>query len=509
VAKLKDSADNSIHSPPPQANGTGVRNLYKRAKRFFANLAKRSDPTPELDALPSRRVPLFTRRKGSGQFNFFTSPSNPIVAPNSIKDVRKEALQIVSRPEKRIRRKRLPANTPVNIPTSLSTSDNLVTPGIPRFHYPNPFAIPAFGRPSSIPLLILIPPSPPLPNDLPIQRKPYKPTVPSHYGQKPLGRIRRKPAPAFTSSPLDFDANGRMSDRRRALLAALEPPSLLPYTMDAEDTSVSFDGVPDPTPMTIELDDLDPAFDLSSASNWLGDLRRPSSPTHPHAWRALDGPTTSTSLYPHVSSSHITTKPLSSFPSNSSLVSNSSSASNQGLFVTTTASSSVTTIGDEGKEHSGCAVKLERPRKDWLLEGSSGATVSEMGGGAPNLISLMAAPAYPRSRQRVRDLRTIAGRRDLWGGDEVGSNGASAGPRPGPSTRAKDTEPILPLSSVRKSVISLADRPYEASHSIPRTRTHQPRPSSYITGGDRVESLLKAKLWPYPEDATTDADIWD
>ncbi|KAG8841267.1 hypothetical protein FRB96_007991, partial [Tulasnella sp. 330] len=344
---------------------------------------------------------------------------------------------------------------------------------------------------------------------LPIQRKPYKPTVPNHYGQKPLGRIRRKPVPAFTSSPLDFDANGRMSDRRRALLAALEPPSLLPYTMDAEDMSFSFDGVPDLTPTTIELDDLDPTFDLSSASNSLGDLRRPSSPTHPHAWRASDGPPTSTLLYSPVSSSHITAKPLSSFPSNSSLVSNSSSASNQGLFVTTTASSSVTTIGDEGKGHSGCAVKLERPRKDRLLERSSGATVSEMGGGAPNLISLTAAPPYPRSRQRVRDLRSIAGRRNLWGGDEVGSNGASAGPRPGPSTRAKDTEPILPLSSVPESAISFAGRPYEASHSIPRTRTHQPRPSSCIADGHRVESLLKAKLWPYPEDATTDADIWD
>ncbi|KAG8868211.1 hypothetical protein FRB98_003732, partial [Tulasnella sp. 332] len=427
-----------------------------------------------------------------------------------------QALQIVARPEQRIRRKPVPANTPVHISTSLSTSDNLLTPGIPRFHYPNPFAIPAFGRPSSIPLLILIPPSPPLPKDLPIQRKPYKPAVPSHYGQMPLGRIRRKPVPAFTSTPLDFDASGRMSVRRRALLAALEPPSLLPYTTDAEDMSFSFDGLPDSIPTMIELDDLGPAFDLSSASNWLGDLRRPSSPTHPHAWRGSDDPPTSTSLYPSVSSSYIMAKPLSSFPSNSSLVSN-SSASNQGLFVTATASSSVTTIGDEGTRHIGCGVKLEPPRKDWLLEGSSRATVSEMGGGAPNLISLTAAPAYPRSRQRVRDLRSIAGRRDLWGGNEVGSNGASAGqdgaavdhPRPRPSTRANDTETILPLSSFRKSAIALADRPYEASHSIPKTRTHQPRPSSYIVEGDRVESLLKAKLWPYPEDATTDADIWD
>ncbi|KAG8862685.1 hypothetical protein FRB97_005510, partial [Tulasnella sp. 331] len=320
VAKFNDSAHNDISSPRSQANATSVRDLYKKAKRFFVNLAKKSDPTSDLDAPSSRRIPLFTRRHGFRRPNIHITPSNAIVTSNAVGDVRNEqAVQVaptpnVPRPEQRIRRKPVPVHTPIRTSTSLPTSDNLLTLGVPRFHYPNPFAIPAFGRPSSIPLLILTPPSPPLPNRISTQKKPYKPTVPSHYGQKPLGRIRRKPAPAFTPTPLDFDANGRMSNRRRALLLALEPPSLLPYTMDAEDTSFSFDGVPDPTHTTIELDDLDPTFDSSSASNWLGDLQRPSSPTHPHAWRASDEPPTSTSLYPPVSSSHITAKPLSSFP---------------------------------------------------------------------------------------------------------------------------------------------------------------------------------------------------
>ncbi|KAG8866198.1 hypothetical protein FRB98_005019, partial [Tulasnella sp. 332] len=370
VAKLNDSVHNDIYSPPSQANATGVRDLYKKAKRFFVNLAKKSDPTPDLDAPSSRRIPLFTHRHGFRRPNVHITPSNSIVVSNADGDVRNEqVVQVVPtpnvpRPEQRIRRKPVPVPTPAHTSTSLPTSDNLLTLGIPRFHYPNPFAIPAFGRPSSIPLLILTPPSPPLPNHLPIQKKPYKPAVLSHYGQRPIERIRQKPAPAFTLTPLDFDANGRMSVRRRALLAALEPPSLLPYTTDAEDMSFSFDGLPDSIPTMIELGDLDPAFDLSSASNWLGDLRRPSSPAHPHAWRGSDDSPTFTSLYPPVSSSHITAKPLSSFPSNSSLVSNSSSTSNQGLFVTTTASSSVTTIGDEGTRHIGCGVKLEPPRKD-------------------------------------------------------------------------------------------------------------------------------------------------
>ncbi|KAG8862911.1 hypothetical protein FRB96_000331 [Tulasnella sp. 330] len=388
---------NSTHSP---SNPSRVHTLCTRAKTFFINL--KSEPTPPPNPPFEYAFPSSSRR-----IPFFTRRKrnvNTLVTPYI-----------------------LPANPAVQVAENEDDSD--VTP-------------------TALTSISTSPSSPPIRR---IRRKPAPPLTPSLY--------LLCSSTAATSSK-SVNNTWRLSDRRLALLLALERPYLPSDTPNAQD---SFDDLSVPTAGVKTHDTVRGEFDLAL--------------------------------------SPATTPPLSPSHSNSSLSSEASSEEEDDR--------SPTTSVDEGEHRrKNWSSELELPLSDSPRLPLEEATVLEMGGGALNPISLPAVSEFPRSRQRVRDLRHA---RDLRRAAAMAMdgvpNGRSEGAVEHPQRELATTAPsptrcIQPVVPPSPPVRRRTNGPSDAH----RTRTRRAEPSPILTGLlnrlYKAESQAMVKGWRHPEDLT-------